>query len=78
MTIETRLLDEVLSIEIKADTLARFIELELEGADIVFSDNYFDLPAGATARITCALPGGWTLDKAQAALKVRTLYDSFS
>ena len=78
MAIEARLLDDVLSIEIKADSLARFIELEMEGADIVFSDNYFDLPAGAAARITCALPDDWTLNKAQAALRARSLYDSYS
>ncbi|MCU0484514.1 MAG: glycoside hydrolase family 2 protein [Anaerolineales bacterium] len=67
-----------LTITVQTSTLARFIELELEGSDVVFSDNYFDLPAGSVATITCALPGGWTLSKAQAALRARSLYDSFS
>jgi len=63
--------------EVTAQTLARFVELALDGADVVFSDNYFDLPAGRTVTVTCSLPQGWTLERAQEALRVRSLYDSF-
>jgi beta-mannosidase len=66
-----------LTIRLKASCLARFTALELEGADVVFSDNYFDLPAGQTVTITCPLPTDWTLDQARAALRVRSLYDSY-
>ncbi len=69
---------EILTLDVSTQTLARFLELDLEGADVVFSDNYFDLPAAQTAHITCALPSGWTLAQAQAAVRVRSLYESYS
>jgi beta-mannosidase len=66
-----------LVIDVSVKKLALFIELALEGADAVFSDNYFDLSAGASARITAQLPKGWTLSRARQALRVRSLADSF-
>ncbi len=66
-----------LRLDVSAHTLARFVELAFEGADVVFSDNYFDVPGGWTVSITCPLPQGWTLEKASPALRVRSLYDSF-
>jgi beta-mannosidase len=93
--------EDRLAFDVTARSLARFVELTLEGADAVFSppstgselalnavkgqalagifdDNYFDLPAGRTATVTCPLPAGWTVEQAQAALRVRSLYDSFA
>jgi beta-mannosidase len=67
-----------LTIELTAGSLARFVELELEGTDTVFSDNYFDIPAGRTVVITCPLPEGWDLRQARAALRVRSLRDSYA
>jgi beta-mannosidase len=54
------------------------VELSLNGVDGVFSDNYFDVPAGRTSRVSCPLPESWTLEQARTALKVRSLYDSFA
>ncbi len=65
------------TIQVKTHSLARFVELELEGADVIFSDNYFDLPAGKPDMVTCPLPEGWTLEQARAAVRVRSLYDSY-
>jgi beta-mannosidase len=45
--------------------------------DVVFNDNYFDLPAGQALTVTCPLPTGWTLEQARAAVRVRSLYDSY-
>jgi beta-mannosidase len=67
-----------LIIHLKAGSLARFVELELAGADGIFSDNYFDLPAGKTVTINCPLPDGWRLEQAKAALQVRSLYESYA
>jgi len=67
-----------LVIEVTAQSLARFVQLELFGADVVFSDNAFDVPAGHTVRVTCPLPEGWTLDDARDALWMRSLYDSYA
>jgi len=48
-----------LSIRLTATSLARFVELSLDGADVLFSDNYFDLPAGRSVQLTCpSLPAG--------------------
>jgi beta-mannosidase len=64
--------------EAKARSLARFVELALAGADVVFSDNYFDVPAGRSVAVTCPQPQGWTLEQARRALRVRSLYNSFA
>ena len=66
-----------LSIKLTAASLARFVELSLDGADVLFSDNYFDLPAKRPVQITCPLPTGWTLLQARQALRVRSVFDSY-
>jgi beta-mannosidase len=67
-----------LIIELASHSLARLLELSLEGADVIFSDNYFDLPAGRTVTVSCPLPAGWTLAQARLALRVRSVYDSYA
>ena len=64
--------------EIRSGSLARFVELKLEGADVVFSDNYVDVPSGWKVQVTCPVPAGWTLAKVKKALRVMSLYDSFA
>jgi beta-mannosidase len=68
----------MLNIELSALSLARLVECSLTGADVVFSDNYFDLPAQKQVTITPPLPAGWDLAQAQAAFKVRSVYDTYS
>lgn len=79
---DVTLKDELLAIELSARSLARLVECSLAGAPaeehVVFSDNYFDLPAQRPVIITAPLPDGWDLARAQAALKVRSVYDSYS
>jgi beta-mannosidase len=79
-TVTAKLQDEggQLIIELTSRSLAMLVELSLTGADVVFSDNYFNLPAGRTVRITCPLPAGWTLTQAEKALCLNSVYDSFS
>ena len=67
----------LLQYDITTQSLARFVELALEGQDVVFSDNYFDVPASCTQTVTSPLPEGWTVEQARQALRVRSLYDSF-
>ncbi|HOT92858.1 MAG TPA: glycoside hydrolase family 2 protein [Anaerolineae bacterium] len=69
---------DTLIFEVTAQSLARFVELALAGVDVVFSDNYFDVPAGRTVTVTCPLPADWTLNDARLALRIRSLYDSFA
>jgi beta-mannosidase len=70
--------DGRLAVTLTSRSLARLVELSLEGADVVFSDNYFDLPAGRPVSVFCLLPAGWTLAQARAALKIRSVYDSYA
>ncbi len=70
--------DGVLSIEMSSKSLARLVECSLTGADVVFSDNYFDLPAQTKVTVTAPMPAGWDLKKAQTAFKVRSVYDTYS
>jgi beta-mannosidase len=67
-----------LAIELRAHSLARLVECSLLGADVVFSDNYFDLPAGQLITITAPNPAGWDLEKAKSALRVRSVYNTYS
>jgi beta-mannosidase len=67
-----------LVIKVTSRTLALLVEISLAGVDVVFSDNYFNLPAGRTALITCPLPTGWTLSQAKKAIQLRSVYDSYS
>ena len=62
---------------VTAHSLARFVELKLEGADAVFSDNYFDVPAGWTVAVTCPIPQGWSLQKVRKELMAHSLYHSY-
>ena len=70
---QVELVDNRLLVHLSTRRLARFIELKLDGASLVFSDNYFDLPANRSAVVECALPDGWDVEQAQAALRVRSL-----
>ncbi len=67
-----------LTIELTANSLALLVEVALEGADVIFSDNYFSLPVGRNVLITCPIPEGWSLPQAQERLRLRSVYDSFS
>ncbi|MDP3721330.1 MAG: glycoside hydrolase family 2 protein, partial [Anaerolineaceae bacterium] len=69
---------EQVQIEVTSINLAKLVELNLEGADGIFSDNYFDLPAGRKVTISVPLPGGWTTAQVESALKVRSVYDSYA
>jgi beta-mannosidase len=66
-----------LSIKLTAASLASFVELSVDGADVLFSDNFFDLPAKRPVQITCPLPAGWTLVQARQAVRVRSVFDSY-
>ncbi len=65
-------------IDVEVGYLARFVELTLDDADVVFSDNYFDVLPGETVQITCPKPEGWTIDDVGRSLTVFSLYDSFA
>lgn len=43
-------------VDVTADKAARFVCVRVPGKDVVFSDNYFDLPAGRTTRVWADAP----------------------
>ena len=65
-------------VTVRSDVLARWVELAFDGADIVTADNYFDLPAGREVTVGFELPAGWDLARAQAALRIRSVADTYS
>jgi beta-mannosidase len=77
LNVDVALHGDTLTFDVSAQSLARFVELAIDGADVIFSDNYFDLPAGTSMKITAPLPSGWTLVRAKNALQVRSLIDSY-
>jgi beta-mannosidase len=78
LAVDVRQENDQLVIAVSAQSLARFVELGLADLDVIFSDNYFDVPAGRTVRVTSSLPEGWSIEQVRASLHVRSLYDSFS
>jgi beta-mannosidase len=74
---QTRVAAGGVQIDLQAHSLARLVEVALEGAEVIFSDNYFDLPAGRQFTVTCPLPEGWDERQARQSLRVRSLFDSF-
>jgi beta-mannosidase len=69
---------ERLIADLTAHSLALLVEVSLNEVDVIFSDNYINLPANRTTRVSCPLPAGWTLEKAQAEFRTRSVYDSYS
>lgn len=67
-----------LIVELKPQSTALLVEVALTGAEVVFSDNYFSLPAGRSKKISCRLPAGWTLSKAQKEIRICSVYDSYA
>ena len=70
-----RVEDQTLYVDVSARSLARFVELSIDDVDAVFSDNYFDVPAGATVTVSTPLPANWM---AESTVQARSLYDSFA
>lgn len=71
---------ESFRITLKAASFAPFTELSVAGADPVFSDNFFPLLPGEAREISVLkdeLPQGMTAEQLSAALRLRSLYDSF-
>lgn len=77
LKVEIDLKDNMLILSVSTISLARFVELALDGVDVVFSDNYFDVPAGQSVQIIAPLPAGWRLEQARKSLQVRSLIDSY-
>jgi hypothetical protein len=63
-------------IGLSAPSPARPVEGSLTRADVIFSGTCFDLRAQQVISCTAPLPAGWDLATAQAALQVRSVYNT--
>ncbi|NLE46539.1 MAG: glycoside hydrolase family 2 protein [Chloroflexi bacterium] len=66
-----------LVIRVSAERLARFVWLDTDEKDVVFSDNFFDLPAGRSVELRAPMVEGWSVESMRRALRVRSLVDSY-
>jgi beta-mannosidase len=64
-------------VTLRARALARFVEVSFEDVIAVWSDNFFDLPAGCERVVSCAKQPGQTLEALRGKLRVRSLWDSY-
>jgi beta-mannosidase len=78
ITVNMQRKDGELIVEMVSHYLALLVEVSLNGADVVFSDNYFNLPPERPIQISCPLPIGWTLSKVQKEIRICSVYDSYS
>lgn len=72
--------DSFYSVTVEAEQLAKNVELSIEGFDVVFSDNYFDICGGETIEITISkeqFPMDADYDKIKSGLKLKSIYDSY-
>jgi beta-mannosidase len=67
-----------LVIRVTSQSLALLVEASLVGVDTIFSDNYFNVPADRTVKISCLMPAGWTLERARKVFKLRSVYESYA
>jgi beta-mannosidase len=66
-----------MQVELRAQTLARFVEVSCDGLDTIFSDNYVDVRTGRPVVLTAPVPAGTTLEQLQKALRVQSLYRAY-
>ncbi|MDZ7361360.1 MAG: glycoside hydrolase family 2 protein [candidate division KSB1 bacterium] len=68
--------NDVHEIRVTASSFAKFVALDLEEDDVIFSDNYFDLDAGQTRAVTVP-KRELSLNELRRQLTVWSLFDSF-
>jgi beta-mannosidase len=78
ITVNLQTTNGELVVELTSHSLALLVEVSLMGSDTVFSDNYFNLPAGRSIRISTPTPAGWTLGNAQKDLHICSVYHSYT
>ena len=78
LTAQVKIDQQQVVIRVTALSMTRLVECTLDGIDLVFSDNYFDLPAGRSVEISAALPAGLTEQQISDALRIRSLYDTYT
>ncbi|MCJ7839866.1 glycoside hydrolase family 2 protein [Lederbergia sp. NSJ-179] len=72
--------EDAFTIEVSCNSFAKFVELDLTNNDAIFSDNIFDLTAGAEKKVAIKkenLSSPLTLEELKKQLKVRSLFDTF-
>jgi beta-mannosidase len=71
---------DTFSLLITSKAFAKFVALELESDDVIFSDNYFDLSADKEKTVEISksdMSQPLTLEELSQQLKIRSLYDTY-
>ena len=66
------------AVTVNAKSLARFVCVSIEGRDCVWSDNFFDLPAGESRTVTCPRRPGETAAALRSRLRLTDLHASYA
>ncbi|HIS69855.1 MAG TPA: glycoside hydrolase family 2 protein [Candidatus Gallacutalibacter stercoravium] len=72
--------DDCFLVTVSSNTFAHYVELDLEGADAVFSDNYFDITSSQGYTVTVAkndLSAPMTAAQLEQKLTVKSVADSY-
>ena len=80
MKVEIHETDTEFVFAVSSKAFAKSVELKLSGIDVVFSDNYMDIPAGETVELQIPkleLPPEIRLEELKKRLTCRSLYDTF-
>ncbi|MHB0911944.1 MAG: beta-mannosidase [Armatimonadota bacterium] len=77
ISVEVKGSDGEITLALVARKTARFVMLYVPWHDVLFSDNFFDLPAGREVRVKMSRPDGLSSEEVAARLKVVSLRDSY-
>lgn len=69
-------IDDEVRISLESNKLVRYVMLEADGCDLLFSDNFFDLPAGRKV-IVAADAKGMSADEISSRLRITHLKESY-
>ncbi|MCR4716946.1 MAG: glycoside hydrolase family 2 protein [Lachnospiraceae bacterium] len=74
--VSTSVEDDMIKIRLSSNAVALFVELESDDADLIFSDNYFDLVSADERVIYANMPEGYDANKLPL-ITARSLRDSY-
>lgn len=66
------------ALELKADRPALFTRLEIKDAEVIFSDNFFFLPANEKVEVAIEPRSPLSLEEVRERLTIHSLYDSYA
>ncbi len=81
LKVQVRKEEDGLCLAVSAESLAVYVALAIEGADVIFEDNYFDLSAGETREVRVKFEDMSSMlseEEVRAKIQIRSLYQSYT